>query len=93
MFIFVTCDVSPFAGFAWFLERAVLKLLAEHNLEFLTLKGCYRGSSESTLVKMPQCWKSHTVAHMSKTSYHMGLYNAKNLSKVRFKPVSSATET
>ena len=25
MFIFVTCDVSPFAGFAWFLARAVLK--------------------------------------------------------------------
>ena len=24
MFIFVTCDVSPFAGFAWFLARAVL---------------------------------------------------------------------
>ena len=27
MFIFVTCDVSPFAGFAWFLARAVLKIL------------------------------------------------------------------
>ena len=27
MFIFVTCDVSPFAGFAWFLARAVLKML------------------------------------------------------------------
>ena len=26
MFIFVTCDVSPFAGFAWFLARAVLNL-------------------------------------------------------------------
>ena len=26
MFIFVTCDVSPFAGFAWFLARAVLKM-------------------------------------------------------------------
>ena len=25
MFIFVACDVSPFAGFAWFLARAVLK--------------------------------------------------------------------
>ena len=24
MFIFVTCNVSPFAGFAWFLDRAVL---------------------------------------------------------------------
>ena len=26
MFIFVTCDVSPFAGFTWFLARALLKL-------------------------------------------------------------------
>ena len=27
MFIFVTCDVSPIAGFAWFSARAVLKNL------------------------------------------------------------------
>ena len=26
MLIFVTCDVSPFAGFAWFLARAVLNM-------------------------------------------------------------------
>ena len=31
-----------------------VKLLTEHNLEFLSFK---RGSSESTLVKMPHCWK------------------------------------
>ena len=29
----------------------------EHNLEFLSLKGSYTGSSKSTLVKMPHCWK------------------------------------
>ena len=29
----------------------IVKLLTEHRLEFLSLKGC-RGSSESTLVKM-----------------------------------------
>ena len=29
-----------------------VKLLTEHHLEFLSLKGGYRGSSESTLVKM-----------------------------------------
>ena len=28
-----------------------VKLLTEHNLEFLSLTGDYRGSSESTLVK------------------------------------------
>ena len=30
-----------------------IKLLTEHHLEFLSLTGSYRGSSESTLVKMP----------------------------------------
>ena len=25
------------------------------------------GSSESTLVKMPHCWKSHVVAHIRKS--------------------------
>ena len=44
----------------------ILKLLTEHNLEFLSLKGGYRGSSESTHVKMPYCWKSHGLAHLSK---------------------------
>ena len=29
----------------------IVKLLAEHHLEFLSLKGGCRGSSESTLVK------------------------------------------
>ena len=39
------------------------KVLNEHNLEFLSLKvGCI-GSPESTLVKMPHCWKSHVTAH------------------------------
>ena len=42
-----------------------LKLLTEHHLEFLSLKGIYRGTPESTLVKMPQCWKSHVVAHFT----------------------------
>ena len=41
----------------------IVKLLTEHHLEFLSLKGGCRGSSESTLVKMSNCWKSHAVAH------------------------------
>ena len=40
----------------------IVKLLTEHNLEFLSLKGGCRGSSESTLVKMSNCWKSHVMA-------------------------------
>ena len=41
-----------------------VKLLTEHHLEFLSLKGGCRGSSESTLVKMPHCWKSHVTAQL-----------------------------
>ena len=42
----------------------IVKLLTEHHLEFLSLKGGCRGSSESTHVKMLHCWKSHALAHM-----------------------------
>ena len=41
-----------------------IKLLTEHHLKFLSLKGGYTGSSESTLGKMPHCWKSHVVAQL-----------------------------
>ena len=40
----------------------IVKLLTEHHLEFLRLKGGCRGSSESTHVKIPHCWKSHALA-------------------------------
>ena len=40
------------------------KLLTEHHLEFLSLKGGCTGSSESTLVKMSNCWKSRVAAHL-----------------------------
>ena len=43
----------------------IAKLLTEHNLEFLSLKGGCRGSSESTLVKLSNCWKSHAAAQIS----------------------------
>ena len=39
-----------------------VKLLIEYHLEFQSLKWDYAGSSESTLVKMPHCWKSHVTA-------------------------------
>ena len=41
----------------------IVKLLTEHHLEFLSLKGGCRGLPESTLIKMPHCWKSHVTAH------------------------------
>ena len=43
-----------------------LKLLIEQRLEFLSLKGGCTGSPESTLIKMPHCWKPHVAAHISK---------------------------
>ena len=42
-----------------------VKLLTEHHLEFLSLKGGCTGSSESTLAKMPHCWKSHVMAQIA----------------------------
>ena len=41
-----------------------VKLLTEHHLAFLSLKGGCTGSSESTLVKLPHCWKSHDTAQI-----------------------------
>ena len=41
-----------------------VKLLTERHLEFLSIKGGCTGSSESKLVKMPHCWKSHDTAHI-----------------------------
>ena len=41
-----------------------VKLLTERHLEFLSLKGGCTSSPESTLVKMPQSWKSHVRAHL-----------------------------
>ena len=39
-------------------------LLAERHLEFLSLIGGCTDSSESILVKMPHCWKSHVAAQI-----------------------------
>ena len=48
----------------WLLEYSTsVKLLTEYHLEFLSLKGGCTGWSESTLVKMPHCWKSHAASH------------------------------
>ena len=41
----------------------IVKLLTVHDLELLSLKEGCTGSSESTLIKIPHCWKSHVMAH------------------------------
>ena len=51
----------------------IVKLLTEHHLECLSLKGGYRVSSESTHVKMPHCWKSHALAQFFKKLNHVVL--------------------
>ena len=41
-----------------------VKLLTEHLLEVLSLKGGCTCLSESTHVEMPHCWKSHVTAYI-----------------------------
>ena len=76
----------------------IVKLLTEHHLESLSLKGCCRGSSESTHVKMPHCWKSRALAQIRKdtknyiafltyTVRHTGSYN-KQITNQQQKSVS-----
>ena len=48
-----------------------VKLLTEHHLEYLRLEGGCTGSSESTHVKMPHCWKSHVAAQL----YHGKMFS------------------
>ena len=63
----------------------IVKLLTEHNLEFLSFKGGCRGSSKSTHVKMPHCWKSHALAQLLKTAMDMSY----SLNPVRPKFISN----
>ena len=51
-----------------------VKLLTEHHLDYLILKGGCTSLPESTFVKMPHCWKSHVMAQIVTCScfhYHM----------------------
>ena len=60
------CDQQSFTS-AWLcsLEYSMnVKLQTEHHLEFLSLKRICTGWSESTLVKMPHCWKSQVTAQI-----------------------------
>ena len=66
-----------------------VKLMTEQHLEFLSFIGGCRGSSESTLVKMPHCWKSHALAQLlllfSKIYLHL---QSQYVSNGEFKPLS-----
>ena len=41
-----------------------IKLLTEHHLGFVSLKGGYTGSSESIHIKIPHYWKLHVTAQL-----------------------------
>ena len=41
-----------------------VKLLTEHHLVFLSLIAGCTGSPESTIVKLPHCWKTHVTAQI-----------------------------
>ena len=74
----------------------IVKLLTEHHLEFLSLKGGCRGSSESTLVKMSNCWKSHALVlkagHVpGDTCAGANLPQGHNLNKLGRDPLGHAT--
>ena len=62
-----------------------VKLLTEQHLEFLSLKGGCKGPSESTLVKIPHCWKSRVAAQiMSQLSFRTMLcHSFKQLFEIR----------
>ena len=51
----------------------IVKLQTEHHLKFLSLKGRCIGSTESTLVKMSNCWKSHAAAQIQNCSSFTGI--------------------
>ena len=59
----------------WSLEYSMsVKLLTEHYLKFLSLKGGCTGLSESALVKMPHYWKSHARAQIIMRCVIKGLH-------------------
>ena len=51
----------------------IVKLLTEHHLECLSLKEGCTGWSESTLVKMPHCRKSHVSDDVTAQIYTLPL--------------------
>ena len=60
----------------------IVKLLNEHHLAFLSLKGGCTGSSESTLVKFSNCWKSHAMAQMLLILFFFLIYSDMEVAKV-----------
>ena len=53
----------------WTLEYSTtVKLQTEHKLKFLSLTGGCTGSSASTLVTLPHCWKSRHSSYVTSSA-------------------------
>ena len=65
-----------------------VKLLTEHQNGVLSLKGGCTGLYESTIVKMPHCWKSYVEAHLSSGSVFFG----RQIGRQRFKSILPFSE-
>ena len=62
-------------------------------MEFLSLKGGCRGSSESTLVKMLHCWKSHATAHFSYSDYDYDDKDSKKIENFKYNDEDESSES
>ena len=59
---------------------SIVKLLTEHHLEFLSLKGGCTGSSKSTHFKMPHCWKSHALDQLYIRNVPLNIFKLNGIS-------------
>ena len=62
---YVTCkgSVQPMQMHSLIRDLLILEyaMAEQHNFQFVSLKGDCTGSTESTLVKIPHCWKFHVI--------------------------------
>ena len=66
-----------------------IKLLTEQHLEFLSVKECCIGLSESVHVKMPHCWKSRVAAHFVLTDPSPFFHNFQVSSPTRYRQAAA----
>ena len=61
-----------------------VKLLTEHRLEFVSLKGGCKGSSESTLVRMPHCVAAQFMIYWLRADAYdtLGTFTSKRNGKI-----------
>ena len=71
----------------------IVTLLTEHHLEFLSLKEGCTGLSESTLVKMLHCWKSHALAHFSSSDYDYDDKDSKKIENFKYNDEDESSES